>query len=284
MAFPEFGFSEYCTPMWSLEEDLQHFRHAGATCIEVRQTKLNPDRLDEQLCLLRESGLRVSTVQPTIESFFEVKLSDTLGELDSNRKALYQSVEFVGQHQIGDRLNTISGVIPGKTWAEALPEMAREYRALCRRAADYGIKIMVEPLHPVYCGLDSMFVGPDEAAQLIDAVGADNLGITFDVWHVWQTPSVYEEIKKYAERIWAVHISDWKPLRCAVDRHVPGEGEIPLGKLMHALDAAGYRNGYLVEFFSDLLLSDSLWRQDMDDVLQRCRQGFEKAWGTAGTV
>jgi sugar phosphate isomerase/epimerase len=278
MDFPEFGFSEYCTPMWSLEEDLQHFRDAGATCIEVRQAKLNSDRLHEQLYLLRKSGLRVSTIQPAVESFFEVKLSDTLGELDSNRKALYQSVELVGQHQIGDRLNTISGVIPGKTWAEALPDMAREYRALCGRAGDFGIKVMIEPLHPVYCGLDSMFSGLDEAAQLIDAVGADNLGITFDVWHVWQRPNLYEEIKKYADRIWAVHISDWKPLRCAVDRHVPGEGQIPLGKILRALAETGYSNGYLVEFFSDYLLADSLWREDMDDVLRRCKTGFARAW------
>jgi len=70
MVSREFGFSEYCTPMWTLEEDLQHFRDAGATCIEVSQAKLNPDRLDEQLCLLRDSGLRVSTVQPAVESYF----------------------------------------------------------------------------------------------------------------------------------------------------------------------------------------------------------------------
>jgi sugar phosphate isomerase/epimerase len=278
MVSREFGFSEYCTPMWTLEEDLQHFRDAGATCIEVSQAKLNPDRLDEQLCLLRDSGLRVSTVQPAVESFFEVKLSATLGDLESNRKSLYQSVKLVGERRIGDRINTISGVIPGQTWNEALPAMVREYRELCTRAADYGIRIMIEPLHPVYCGLDSMFASLDEAARLIDGVGAENLGITFDLWHVWQRPSVYEDIKKYAGRIWAVHISDWKPLRCAVDRHIPGEGQIPLGKLLRALEETGYDNGYLVEFFSDYLLPDSLWREDMVNVLRRCRKGFAKAW------
>jgi len=201
-----------------------------------------------------------------------------LGDLESNRKSLYQSVKLVGERRIGDRINTISGVIPGQTWNEALPAMVREYRELCTRAADYGIRIMIEPLHPVYCGLDSMFASLDEAARLIDGVGAENLGITFDLWHVWQRPSVYEDIKKYAGRIWAVHISDWKPLRCAVDRHIPGEGQIPLGKLLRALEETGYDNGYLVEFFSDYLLPDSLWREDMVNVLRRCRKGFAKAW------
>jgi sugar phosphate isomerase/epimerase len=63
-----------------------------------------------------------------------------------------------------------------------------------------------------------------------------------------------------------------------VDRHIPGEGQIPLGKLLRALEETGYDNGYLVEFFSDYLLPDSLWREDMVNVLRRCRKGFAKAW------
>jgi hypothetical protein len=43
-------------------------------------------------------------------------------------------------------------------------------------------------------------------------------------------------------------------VRCAVDRHIPGDGLIPLHRLMHIIEGTGYRNGYLVEFFSDLLL------------------------------
>ncbi|MEW5979635.1 MAG: sugar phosphate isomerase/epimerase family protein [Acidobacteriota bacterium] len=274
----DFGFSQYCTPMWSFEQDLRHFRDCGANCLELSEAKLQLDRLDEQLALLAETELRVSTLQPAVESFFEVKLSATRGNLEANREALYQTVEFMGRTQVADRFNTISGVLPGRTWSEALPTVAREYRELCQRAAYYGIKVMIEPLHPLYCGLDSMISNLDEAAQLIDEVNLDNLGFTFDVWHLWQGASIYRDIQKYKDRIWTVHISDWLPLRCAVDRHVPGEGEIPLGSLLHALEASGYDNGYLVEFFSDYLLPDSLWRQDMQDVLLRCREGFDKAW------
>jgi sugar phosphate isomerase/epimerase len=278
MTTRQFGFSEYCTPMWSLEEDLQHFRAAGATCFELSEAKMEHQRMEEQLALIRESGLHVSTVQPAVESFFDVKLSATKVTLEANRESLHNSVEFLGKSRIADRFNTISGVLPDYSWAEALPYFAKEYRELCRRAADYEIKVMIEPLHPIYCGLDSMISTFSEAAQLVDAVGADNLGFTFDVWHVWQQATVYEDIFKHADRIWAVHISDWKPIRCAVDRHIPGDGQIPLGKLMRTLEAAGYDNGYLVEFFSDRLLPDSLWRQDMDHVLRLCKMGFDKAW------
>jgi sugar phosphate isomerase/epimerase len=139
---------------------------------------------------------------------------------------------------------------------------------------------MVEPLHPIYCGLDSMISTFQEALQLIESVGAPNLGITCDLWHIWQQDNIHTEIETFAPLLWAVHISDWKTPRCAVDRHVPGEGLIPLSLLLRTLDRVGYRNGYLVEFFSDWLLPDSLWRQDMREVLRRCKQGFDRAWAS----
>ena len=274
----EFGFSEYSTPMWTFEEDLAHFRAAGAECLELCEAKLKKEGLDRQLEALKESGLRVSSIQPAFPTFFGTKLSPCLDSLEANRQAIFQTVELVGRHGIGDRLNTVTGIIPGKTWSEALPTVASEFKELCRRARHYGIKIMIEPLHPIYCGLDSMFSTLGEAAQLVDAVGADNMGITLDVWHVWFQGTVYEDIRKYVDRIWTVHISDAKPPRCALDRHILGEGLIPLGKLFHTFEEAGYNDGYTVEFFSDWLLPDSLWRQNMDDVLRRCKAGFDKAW------
>jgi sugar phosphate isomerase/epimerase len=280
MSSREFGISEYSTPMWGFEEDLTHFRAAGAACVELCEAKLKPEILDRQLAALKESGLRVSSFQPTVPAFFDVKLSPSRGALEGNRRSLFNSVSMAGQYKLGDRLNTITGVIPRVTWAEAIPTLAGEYRELCKRAKEFGIKIMIEPLTPMYCGLDSMISTLDQAAELIDAVGEENFGITLDVYHVWQQAEVYDQIKKYASRIWAVHINDWKPVRCASDRHVPGEGEIPLGKFFHALEQAGYNNGYVVEFFSDWLLPDSLWRQPMDDVLRRCKAGFDKAWET----
>lgn len=278
MVLPEFGFSQYCTPMWGFEEDLKHFHAAGADCVAICEAKLDPAILDQQMEALWQSGLRVSSIHPTVAAFFDVKLSRTKGNLEANRRSLYQTVEVAGRNRLGDRLNTITGVIPRLTWNEALPLVASEFRELCKRTRDHGLKVMIEPLNPVYCGLDSMISTLDEAYQLLEAVEADNLGITLDVWHVWQQDAIYDQIRQYANYIWTVHINDWKPLRCTVDRHVPGEGQIPLGKLLCALDSIGFRNGYIVEFFSDWLLPDSLWRQDMDDVLRRSRAGFERAW------
>jgi len=53
-----------------------------------------------------------------------------------------------------------------------------------------------------------------------------------------------------------------------------------MGRQFHTLEDAGYADGYAVEFFSDWLLPDSLWKQNMADVLRRCKAGFDKAWET----
>ncbi len=37
-----------------------------------------------------------------------------------------------------------------------------------------------------------------DAAEFIDEVGSDAVGIQFDVWHLWNTPDLFEEIERYA--------------------------------------------------------------------------------------
>jgi sugar phosphate isomerase/epimerase len=54
---------------------------------------------------------------------------------------------------------------------------------------------------------------------------------------------------------------------------VPGEGVIPWGPILRAVEATGYRGYYDVEIFSD-----DVWREDFVDVLRRCKEGFAECW------
>ena len=57
------------------------------------------------------------------------------------------------------------------------------------------------------------------------------------------------------------------------DQTIPGEGVIPLRRLLDAIESAGWNGTYTVEIFSD-----SIQPADYQDVLQRCRIGFDKIW------
>ena len=68
-----------------------------------------------------------------------------------------------------------------------------------------------------------------DAAAFIDEVGSDAVGIQFDVWHLWNTPDLLDEIPRHAHLIAGVHVSDWRePTRGWADRVLPGDGAADL--------------------------------------------------------
>jgi sugar phosphate isomerase/epimerase len=106
----------------------------------------------------------------------------------------------------------------------------------------------------------------------------------FDTWHLWDTPSVLEDIRRYTSRFAGVHVNDWRePTRSWADRLPPGEGVMDLPTIFGALDAAGYDGWYDLEIFSDdgtfgSAHADSLWELDPLELVERGRDGFLRAW------
>ncbi|MDF3852877.1 hydroxypyruvate isomerase family protein [Paracoccus sp. P2] len=109
-------------------------------------------------------------------------------------------------------------------------------------ARDARTSLTIEPMNrndmPGYF-LDSF----ELAAEILDEVGAPNLGLQFDVYHaqmihrdaltVWQ---------RHAPRVRHIQISDWP------SRHEPRQGDIDFAELFHAIDAAGYRGWVSAEY------------------------------------
>jgi sugar phosphate isomerase/epimerase len=66
--------------------------------------------------------------------------------------------------------------------------------------------------------------------------------------------------------------------RSTADRFTLGQGEIPLAKMIRAIRATGYTGPWVVEILSSLHLDGSLWKSDMDDVLQKNHEAFDRLW------
>ena len=123
-----------------------------------------------------------------------------------------------------------------------------------------------------------------ETLALLDEVGEPNLGLIFDVWHLWDTPDLLAHIHAHARRIVGVHVNDVrKPTRSWKDRMLPGDGIVDLPSILGALEAGGYYGWFDLEIFSDNGAfgedyADSLWKQPPVEVVRRGRTGFLRAW------
>ena len=123
-----------------------------------------------------------------------------------------------------------------------------------------------------------------EAAELIDEVGSDAVGIQFDVWQLWNSADVLDEIPRYARLIAGVHVADWRePTRGWADRVLPGDGAADLPAILGVLEEVGWEGFYDLEIFSDngafgSAYPDSLWDLDAAELARRGRDAFISCW------
>ena len=157
-------------------------------------------------------------------------------------------------------------------------------RTIAGEAERAGVRIGLEPVNRVG-GENWTFVSSlPEAVELVDDADHPALGIQFDAWHLWNTPTVLGDIELYSSRFVGVHVADWRePTRSWADRVLPGDGVAGLPALLGALEAAGWEGYYDVEIFSDdgsfgNAWPDSLWDVPARELACRAKDAFERVW------
>jgi sugar phosphate isomerase/epimerase len=285
---PPFAVGQYTTAKLSFAEDLEAYRAAGAqgVGIDVGLKLGGREQADPaDLELLRRSGLRATFVFLPVPSILPMTVMPS-GDVDdpgARVEAMCRAVRGLVA------FDPISFVLTTGPVGEHEPARAREIAVdglarVARAAADVGAKVAIEPMHASIAAEYSWITSLPAAAELLDEVDEPNTGIMFDIWHLWDTPGLLEEIGRNAGRIVGVHVDDWRdPTRSWCDRALPGDGIADTARILGALDDAGYDGWYELEIFSDdgsygNDFEDSLWRLDPVDLVRSGREKFEAAW------
>ena len=91
--------------------------------------------------------------------------------------------------------------------------------AIVPHARERGVRLGIEPLHPMFAADRSVIVTLGRSVGSGCAIRSGDVGIVIDVFHVWWDPRLYDEIRRAAGRILGFHVSDWAvPLPGIVDR------------------------------------------------------------------
>jgi sugar phosphate isomerase/epimerase len=261
-----FSVSQVTTRDWDFAADARGYHAAGIDAIGVWRNKLEPFGVTEGAGLLRSFGLPAANLIGMLNLIGE---GDTLpnNAFDDPRRAIEAAVA-IGAGVVVVVPGRLHGRIPERATALTVEALGR----LAPEAAAAGVRLAVEPIHPLYMDFVNSL---DQATALVRAVDHPAIGLLVDVWHLWQEPELETRIAAAGDRIFAVHISDWRePTRAHNDRLVMGDGVIPLPQIVRAIEATGYSGYYDVEIFSE-----ELWRGDYGAMLARCRAWFD---GLAG--
>jgi sugar phosphate isomerase/epimerase len=148
--------------------------------------------------------------------------------------------------------------------------------ALVPYARSAGVRLGIEPLHPMLVAKRSAITSLGEANDLIDRLNAkDTTGVVVDSYNVFWDVRVDAEIARAGSSIFGYQISDWvTPDRCddvAAARAMPGDGCIDLSHLQARVDAAGYTGFVEIE-----VLNSRLWAGEQDEVVRRAAERFSR--------
>ncbi len=272
-----FGISEFTTMPWSFDEDVERYAKLGVDTIEVVEAKLDERRFAEQMQSITIAGLGISGVQPKVRTFFNSKMTPEPKPLDERVACLRASIERLGKFAPGVPFITNTGAHPKGDMAEAMKVAGEALKELASVAADNGVTLALEPLNPTSVNVESAIWTVDQALDVIEMTGSDHVGLCLDYWNIWQNAGIESAITRAGDRIFTVQASDWRTPRSLADRIIPGEGDIPLSRLIAATRATGYDKPWVVEIFSQDV-ADSLYDSDLEEVIRRCRSGMAAAW------
>lgn len=286
-AMSRFSICELSTPDLTFEEDLELYSQVGAAGISVCETKLDDEDDDaRRVAAMKEAGLKCAVAIPTNNGVLTCgNLFPGPEDIDERIEAMKGSIRRLAPFE-PDTIVVLTGSPRERTAREAREVAVRGLREASAVAAEYGFNLSLEPIREDL-DLDVSTVATiAETLDLIAEVGAPNLDICYDVYHLWDQPDVNAETERHADQIGGVHICDWRePPRLGIgDRLVPGDGEMDLPPVIAALERGGYKGWYDIEIFSDKDLPDSLWNRPPREFLERSRDGYLEAWARAADL
>lgn len=158
--------------------------------------------------------------------------------------------------------------------ADARARVADALTALVPYAAERGVRLALEPLHPMYCADRAVLSTLGQALDLAEPYPTAQVGVVVDTFHLWWDPEVLTQIGRAGDRIASYQVSDFLvplPADTLLGRGMMGDGVIDFHSLTAGVEAAGYRGDIEVEIFNA-----DIWAADPDHVLSTMKRQFAR--------
>ncbi|MEV5544536.1 sugar phosphate isomerase/epimerase family protein [Streptomyces sp. NPDC052309] len=220
--------------------------------------------------LMRDAGLTVTTLcrGGFLTAIDPVERAEALGD---NHAAIDEAATLGT-----DTLVLVSGGLPfdSKDLHGARERIADALAILGPYAAERGVRLAIEPLHPMYASDRCVVSTLTQALDIAERFPAEQVGVTVDTYHIWWDDQAPRQIARAgaAGRIHTFQLADWTtPLPEGVlnGRGQIGDGAIDMREWKGYVEAAGYTGPIEVELFNE-----ALWTRDGREVLAETAERF----------
>ena len=271
-ALPLSDFSRLCihtitTKPWPIEVAIQRYAAAGVRGVTVWRQWLEGRNIAQVGKSVRDAGMQV--VSLCRGGFFPAtSAAGRQAAIDDNLRAIDEA-QTLGAPLIV----LVCGAVPDQALDVSRDQIADGIVALLDRARQAGVRLAVEPLHPMYADSRSAINTLRQANDLCDRIASPQVGVAIDVYHLWWDPELKLQIERTGRdgRLWAFHVCDWRTPTVDLlnDRGLMGEGCINLRQIRGWVEQTGFHGPIEVEIFSN-----RCWAMDQDDFLAKIKEAY----------
>ena len=246
MTMDRLSLNQKTTNRWSLEEAVEGCAEAGIGWIGLWREPVADIGLVRAAEVVSAAGLRVSSL--CRGGFFPSSGPESWQHvLRDNRDAIDEAVALGT-----DTVVLVCGGIAGDDLERSRAQVEEGIEVIAPYAADRGVRLAIEPLHPMFCADRSVIVTLEQALDIAERFPVETVGVVVDTFHLWWDPGVWDQIARAGERIFSYQVCDWlDPLPdILLGRGMMGDGVIDFRPFTDAVTRAGYTGPIEVEIFN----------------------------------
>lgn len=262
---PRLAVSQRTTYRWSLAEDLAGYRRAGVGAIGIWRQKLQACGEQRGIRMIRHSGLKVSSLS-WAGGFTGASGYSFVEAVQDARQAICTAAAIGA-----DCLVLTSGPRGMHTHRNAARLLDDALHLLLGDATRFGVTLALQPMHTAYAAEWTFLNSIDSALDVVRRWNSPRLKLAFDAYHFGREADLLTKIPQLAAETAVVQLSDCGQNTASLDgnRCLPGNGSLPLGRIMQAFQAARYSGRYEMDIWSN-----ELWQTDYVQLLDECRSRF----------
>ncbi|SFI61205.1 Sugar phosphate isomerase/epimerase [Microbacterium saccharophilum] len=263
----------------NLQEALDVTQRCGVASIGLWREQVAERGLRDATRRLSSSGLRLSSICRA-GYVTSPETASWSAAIEDCQRAIEETADLAAAGAPGSRAVLVivaGGLPPGSRDLAAARERTREAIACVEStAADAGVTLAIEALHPMYAADRGVISTLAEALDMAEQFGP-HVGVMIDTFHTWWDPSILEQIARAgaSARIAGFQVSDWMtplPADVLLGRGVMGDGHIDFAPLTRAIVQTGYDGDVEVEIFNQ-----PLWEMPSFNVVRRCVAAFRSS-------
>ena len=263
-ALDRFSLNQMTVKQLSLPELIAACVEFGIGKVGLWREPVQAYGVPETAALVRSAGLEVTTL---CRGGFLTAIDpdERAAALADNRRAVDEAAALGT-----DTLVLVSGGLPAgsKDLGAARERIADALAELAPYAESHGVRLAIEPLHPMFAADRCVVSTLAQALDLAERFPAHQVGVTVDTYHIWWDDQAPAQVARAGAggRIHAFQLADWTtPLPAGVlnGRGQIGDGTIDMRAWRGGVEAAGYTGPIEVELFND-----ELWARDGREVLK----------------